>query len=92
MGGSCYRMNLEKVWKIPQSYGFPVDDDDIVINRKSPDKSQEFISRDERIKRFFATADKLSKFNEVSPISEAEIQAEVEAYRSEKRTKKKDGV
>jgi hypothetical protein len=67
-------------------------DDIIVINRKSPDKSEEFISQHERINRFFATADKLSKFNELAPISEEEIQAEVEAYRSEKRTKKKDGV
>ena len=67
-------------------------EDVIVINRKSLEKSQEPLSQQERIERFFATADKLSQFNEVAPISEEEIQGEIEAYRSEKRTQKSDGV
>ncbi|MGL4500335.1 MAG: hypothetical protein ACRCU2_14815 [Planktothrix sp.] len=64
----------------------------IIINRKSVAMSQEAISQTERIQRFFASADKLSQFNEIAPISEDEIQAEIEAYRSEKRTNKRDGV
>ena len=34
---------------------------------------------------FFAIADRLAKLNEVEPISEAEIEAEIRAYKREKR-------
>lgn len=67
-------------------------EDFIIINRKSVVTSQEPLSQKERIQRFFASADKLSQFNEVAAISEEEIQAEIEAYRSEKRMNKRDGV
>ena len=67
-------------------------DDLIVINRKFQDESLDIISQQKRIQRFFNTADRLSPFNEFSPISEAEIKGEIEAYRAEKRTTKKDGV
>lgn len=34
---------------------------------------------------FFAIADRLAELNEVEPISEAEIEAEIRAYKREKR-------
>ncbi len=67
-------------------------EDLIVIHRKSLATSEETLSQKEHIQRFFAAADKLSQFNEVDPISEDEIQTEIEAYRSEKRMNKRDGV
>jgi bifunctional DNA-binding transcriptional regulator/antitoxin component of YhaV-PrlF toxin-antitoxin module len=36
---------------------------------------------------FFAIADRLAELNEVEPISEAEIEAEIRAYKREKREK-----
>jgi bifunctional DNA-binding transcriptional regulator/antitoxin component of YhaV-PrlF toxin-antitoxin module len=38
---------------------------------------------------FFAIADRLAELNEVEPISEAEIEAEIRAYKREKREKEK---
>ena len=52
-----------------------------MINRKADEKYENNISKQERINRFFATADKLSQFNEVAPFSEADIEAEIQAYR-----------
>ncbi len=44
----------------------------IIINRKSVAISQEAISQTEHIQCFFASADKLSQFNEVAAILETE--------------------
>ena len=48
---------------------------------------EEKIQREDRIKRLFETIEKLSRLNEIKPISEEEIQAEIEAYRKEKRAR-----
>ncbi len=51
------------------------------------ESQEEKISREDRIKRLFETIEKLSRLNEIEPISEEEIQAEIEAYREEKRAR-----
>ena len=43
------------------------------------------MSNEEKINRFFRIADQLARLNEVDPMTEAEIQAEIEACRAEKR-------
>lgn len=42
-------------------------------------------SKEERMNRLFGVADRLVAFNEVAPLTEADIQAEIEAHRTEKR-------
>ena len=53
------------------------------------ESQEEKIPREDRIKRLFKTIEKLSLLNEIEPISEEEIQAEIEAYREEKRARHK---
>jgi hypothetical protein len=43
------------------------------------------MSNEEKINRFFRIADQLARLNEVDPITEAEIQAEIEACRADQR-------
>lgn len=56
----------------------------IVIELKSSSSIAQCLSKEEKIQRFFEAADKLQQFNQIEPLSEEEIQAENEAYRSEK--------
>lgn len=64
----------------------------IKINSKERENYDEQISREGSIKRLFETIEKLSRLNEIEPISEEEIQAEIEAYREEKRARNQAGV
>ncbi|MDY6802314.1 MAG: hypothetical protein SXA11_00695 [Cyanobacteriota bacterium] len=64
----------------------------IVINRTNRENYEEQLSREASIKRLFETIEKLSRLNEIEPISEEEIQAEIEAYREEKRARNQGGV
>lgn len=60
------------------------DEQIIVIEIKSNLLTNQSISKEEKIKRFFDCADKLQQYNQIEPITEEEIQAEIEAYRLEK--------
>jgi hypothetical protein len=64
----------------------------IVINRQERVNYEEELSKEDHIKRLFETMQKLSLLNEIEPITEEEIQAEIEAYREEKRARKQGGV
>ena len=52
------------------------------ISRVDVIKQQERKDGDDR---FFEMADRLAELNEIDPITEAEIQDEIKAYRREKR-------
>ena len=43
------------------------------------------MSNEEKINRFFRVADQMAWSNEIDPITEADIEAEIEAYWAEKR-------
>lgn len=62
------------------------DEQIIVIEIKSNLLTNQSMSKEEKIKRFFESADKLQQFNQIEPITEEEIQAEIEAYRLEKHS------
>jgi bifunctional DNA-binding transcriptional regulator/antitoxin component of YhaV-PrlF toxin-antitoxin module len=57
----------------------------IVIQRKSKPEQKKALSKEDKINGLFEIADDLAILNEVAPISEEEMTAEIEAYRVEKR-------
>ena len=48
--------------------------------------------RKENVRRFFEIADKLAALNETEPITEAEIEQEIQAARAEKRQRRESGA
>jgi bifunctional DNA-binding transcriptional regulator/antitoxin component of YhaV-PrlF toxin-antitoxin module len=68
------------------------EEDKIILKRVNKTVCEE-INKSESVNErledlsFFAIADRLAELNEVDPISEAEIEAEIRAYKREKRKK-----
>jgi hypothetical protein len=60
-------------------------EDLIVMKRLSGESSTQQNSPQEKIARFFDIADRLASLNEIAPLTEDEIQAEIDAYRAEKK-------
>jgi len=50
------------------------------------------LARKEKVTRFFEIADQLAALNETDPITEAEIEEEIQAARAEKRQRRESGA
>ena len=60
-------------------------EDLIVMKRLSGKNPAQQTSPQDKIIRFFEIADHLVSLNEIAPLTEDEIQAEIDAYRAEKK-------
>ncbi|CAD5983129.1 hypothetical protein PCC9214_05126 [Planktothrix tepida] len=66
------------------------EEDIIILKKVKKPLLNEFIEHQKTVDlegslSFFEIADRLSKLNEIDPISEEEIQEEIQAYKQEKR-------
>ena len=56
------------------------------------DLFRQALARKEKVTRFFEIADQLAALNETDPITEAEIEEEIQAARAEKRQRRESGA
>ena len=56
------------------------------------DLFRQALARKEKVARFFEIADQLAALNETDPITEAEIEEEIQAVRAEKRQRRESGA
>jgi len=56
------------------------------------DLFRQALARKEKVARFFEIADQLAALNETDPITEAEIEEEIQAARAEKRQRRESGA
>lgn len=61
------------------------DEDLIVMKPLMEEQTAQPTSAQDKITRLFDIADRLASLNEIAPLTEDEIQAEIEAYRAEKK-------
>lgn len=64
------------------------DENLIVIKRQNKVDTEHPMSKEDKVERLFEIMDDLASLNEVDAITEEEIQAEINAYRAEKRAKR----
>ncbi|GAB4425664.1 MAG: hypothetical protein Fur0044_23710 [Anaerolineae bacterium] len=60
-------------------------EDLIVMKPLMEEQTAQSTSAQDKITRFFDIADHLASLNEIAPLTEDEIQAEIEAYQAEKK-------